>query len=141
MPREIRVKNPTKSQIAMWWGHTPYVINPDETLALPYAVAKDCLKHKDYQKLEIIDDVDFPTEPEVELAAPKPKLVPETNFWDNEDWDPMSAPEEELKAYADAKGMIWNEDIAVMRDAVYERLMEQKHGIAAQFGWQRYRNH
>jgi hypothetical protein len=111
---DIEVNNPTKNVISIWWGHTPYILNPGETIAMPSIVAKECLNHNDYKKLVIVGG-----------EVPGPTPVKEVYPWDDENWDPLVAPEEELKAYADEKNMVWNkEDTQIMRDSIYESLME-----------------
>lgn len=115
----VKVFNPTKKTIAVWWGHTPYFIGPGNTEELPEAVVKDCLKHKDYQALQIVDEKQQIPDPKPGPKVPKP--------WDNEDWDPNTAPVEELQDFASVFGLVWDEeDLDNNRAIIMDRLMEME---------------
>ena len=115
MVGDILIHNPTDREITIWWGHTPYPIPANSTEEVP-GVLKECLSHKDYQELRVVDSKNAIVE--------EPKST-ETYPWDDPAWDVDSASEEDLKKFASVYGLIWDdENRDNMIETIYEKLME-----------------
>lgn len=115
----VKIFNPTKKTIAIWWGHTPYFIGPGNTEEVPDVVANDCLKHKDYKELKVV------TSPEPTIERPHFVEAEKPKPWDDENWDPATASVEELQQFASVYGLVWDEeDLDNNRATITDRLLE-----------------
>jgi hypothetical protein len=54
--RMVKVHNPTKKAICVWWGTDAYMAPAGDTTEMPSIVAKESLGHKDYKELKIVED-------------------------------------------------------------------------------------
>jgi hypothetical protein len=102
------VKNISKKEVTIWYGHTPYHIPPGHTKEVPVDAYKLNVKHNDYKgKIKEVQPGG-----EDLLTSETPVEEPKVNPWDDDDWSPSDANRDVLNNYANAHGLTISADIS-----------------------------
>ena len=121
-------------QVAIWWGHTPYIIPKLSAVPIPKVVYEACKDHDDYKDLEFVTNPeggadDFaqamakelkegpvaapPPNPDTDpvvTAASAPERITEPDADTDPDWNATDCDYEEVEAYIKRHNLIIDPD-------------------------------
>lgn len=127
--------NPTKQDVTVWYGHTPYFVPAGDYCEVEDDIADIVVGHNDYKDLQVVPAGErYEGNPETEGSPGKQAGEGQdgdgkdgeevlTSPWDSAEWNPIEAPLEQVLAYADKHDIKLGDNEAVNRQIVDEHFL------------------